>query len=384
VGHSVSPFLFSTGSWVYGQIRGLSRWHAAVVCKRRENADQFPWQDVTCRDDLGPLGRLAQSWGRARHGYMPSFRQALVARRARLLHSHFGSQGWTDLPLVEALGIPLVTSLYGADIWKLSRQGTWLERYRDLFSRGALFLVEGPAMRRRIVGMGCPPAKIRIHHLGVDLSDACLVLRALPSDGRVRVLTSGRAVEKKGFELALEAFALARRELPSLELSLMVLARSEGELARRARLEARVRELGLERAVDFPPPMPYADYRRALERYHLFFCPSRHASDGDAEGGAPVSLIDMSATGMPIVASRHCDIGQIVLDEATGLLHRENDAADAARALLELASHPERWEAYGRAGRSHVEREYDLAAQVVKLERIYDEVAGITPMLDAP
>ena len=28
VGHSVNPFLFGTGSWVYTQIKGLERWRA--------------------------------------------------------------------------------------------------------------------------------------------------------------------------------------------------------------------------------------------------------------------------------------------------------------------------------------------------------------------
>ncbi len=376
VAHSVSPFLFSTGSWVYGQIRGLERWHAMVLCKSRENQSEYPWDDVTCRDDLGLVGQLAQSVGRARHGYMPVFVRALKERGAKLIHSHFGSQGWTDLPLARAANLPLVTSLYGADIWKLSRQGLWLERYRDLFARGTAFLVEGHAMRRRIVGMGCPVEKIYIQHLGVDTGTVRLGERTLGPDGLVRVLASGRAVEKKGFELTLEAFARAQHAYPKLRLALMLLARSDEELARAAALRARVTQLGLDGVVEFPAPMPYAQYRQSLYGYHIFFAPSRHASDGDAEGGAPVSLIDMSATGMPIVASKHCDIPEVVRDGHTGILHRENDVDDAAKALLELARSPERWVSLGRAGRAHVEQEYDLAKQVTKLERIYDQVTA--------
>jgi hypothetical protein len=44
--HSVNPYLFGTGSWVYGQIKLLSRWQAAVVTNKLENLDQFPLDAV--------------------------------------------------------------------------------------------------------------------------------------------------------------------------------------------------------------------------------------------------------------------------------------------------------------------------------------------------
>jgi len=376
VGHSVNPFLFGTGSWVYGQVIGLSRWHAVVVCKRRENSEEFPYDDVHAHTDLGLPRQLTQRVGRRRHGYYPFYREVLEERGAELLHSHFASQGWIDLPLAADLGRPHITSFYGADIWKNTQHASWRERYADLFRRGSLFLVEGNAMRAKVEDLGCDPSKIRVQHLGVDLSDTVLLPRAPDPSGEVRCLAAGRAVEKKGFDLAVRAFAHAQREEPALRLSLMLIARSKGEQARAERLRAQVEQEGLSDVVDFPPPLPYREYRRALERYHVFLAPSQHAADGDAEGGAPVSLIEMSASGMPVVASDHCDIPEVIVHGVSGLIVPEGDVGAFTDAILFMARARERWEAFGRAGRAHVEREYDLATQVEKLEGIYDDLAG--------
>jgi colanic acid/amylovoran biosynthesis glycosyltransferase len=377
VGHSVNPFLFGTGSWIYGQVRGLSRWRAVVVCKRRENREQFPFEAVHAREDLGLLRQLAERAGRRRHGYFPFQRKALLGAGARLLHSHFATQGWADLALAEALGVPHVTSFYGADIWKNSLQASWRARFAELFERGSLFLVEGNAMRAKVLSLGCPPEKVRVQHLGVDLAGAEFRERAPdPEEGLVRFLAAGRAVEKKGFAVALRAFALAHRRHPRLRLSLMLIARTGAERERVRSLEAAVRAKGLAGAVDFPPPLPYAEYRAALARYHVFLAPSVHSANGDAEGGAPVTAIEMSAAGLPVIASDHCDLPEVVRHGETGLIVPERDVDALADALLTLAAAPERWPEMGRAGRAHVEREYDLATQVERLEALYDELAA--------
>lgn len=373
--HSVNPFLFGTGSWVYGQLRGLERWRAAVVCKRRENNDQFPFESVHALEDLSAPQQWLEQALKALNGAFPFMVRAAKREGARVLHSHFAGKGWQDIALARATGLPHVTSFYGADIWRSSRSPKWRQRYQSLWRSGDLFLVEGGAMRAKVQSLGCPAQKILVHHLGVDIAAVDFAERSARADGVVRVLICGRAVEKKGHELALRIFAAARRELPKLRMSVMVIAKSEAEKALLTRLHSVVSELDLAAHVDFPPPLPYAAWRKSLESYHVFLAPSLHASDGDAEGGAPVTLIDMSATGIPIVASKHCDIPEVSPHGVSGLLFEENDVVAGAAALLEAARSPQRWREWGRAGRAHVEANYSAAKQVAALERIYDELS---------
>jgi len=376
VAHSVSPFLFPTGSWVYTQLTSLRRYEALVVCRRRKNRADYPFERVHSLDDFNVLRQQWQRLRKAVEGAYPFMVRACRESQARLLHSHFAFQGWQDLGLARRCGLRHATSFYGADIWRYSRQELWRQRYRTLFAQGDRFFVEGNAMKRKVVELGCDPEKVTIQHLGVDVDKAAFRERRKDADGLVRVLASGRAVEKKGLEFGLRAFDRARRELPNLRLHLMLIAKNDAEKALLERVRTLVRELDLEGCVEFPPPRPYEEYRRALYDYHVFFAPSLHASDGDAEGGAPVSILDMSATGMPIVGSDHCDIPEVAPHGVSGAIFREQDLDAAAQALLDVAGSPERWAEWGRAGRAHVEREYSLGRQFARLEELYDELIG--------
>jgi colanic acid/amylovoran biosynthesis glycosyltransferase len=374
--HSVNPYLFRTGSWVYGQVSKLRRWKPVVVATKRENMDEFPLDDVHAWVDLpAPQRWFERTLKSLNGGYFPFMVRVARSSGATLRHSHFAGKGWKDLPLARASGLPHVSSFYGADIWVNARSAKWRARFAQLFERGDLFLVEGGAMKAKVVSLGCPPEKVLVQHLGVDLGAVAFRERRAPEDGLVRVLICGRATAKKGHELGIRAFARARRDNSKLRLSAMLLAVDDEQRNEVARLQQLVRELGLEECVDFPPPLPYSAWRKSLERYHIFLAPSLHAPDGDAEGGAPVALIDMSAQGIPIAASSHCDLPEVVPHDVGGLVFPEGDEAAAAATLLEMAGRPQDWPRWGRDGRAHVEAQYDAERQAASLERIYDRFA---------
>jgi colanic acid/amylovoran biosynthesis glycosyltransferase len=103
--------------------------------------------------------------------------------------------------------------------------------------------------------------------------------------------------------------------------------------------------------------------------------PSRTASDGDTEGGAPTVLIEAQAAGKPVLTTRHADIPEIVRPGESAVVVPENDAAALGDALIDLLSHPERWRDMGSAGRRHVEAEHDIHRQMERLEALYDRLA---------
>jgi len=104
---------------------------------------------------------------------------------------------------------------------------------------------------------------------------------------------------------------------------------------------------------------------RGAYAHDVFVAASRHASDGDSEGGKPVVLLDMAATGMPIVATRHCDIPGIVPDERAGL----------AAALRRVASEPDLAPRLGEGARRHFETAHDVRVLGAAPGRIYAEIA---------
>jgi colanic acid/amylovoran biosynthesis glycosyltransferase len=82
----------------------------------------------------------------------------------------------------------------------------------------------------------------------------------------------------------------------------------------------------------------------------------------------------MSAYGMPIVSTFHCDIPEVVVDGVSGFLVPEKDTDALAERLEHLVTHSETWESMGRAGRKHIEAEFNIAQQAEKLEQHYDSL----------
>jgi colanic acid/amylovoran biosynthesis glycosyltransferase len=117
--------------------------------------------------------------------------------------------------------------------------------------------------------------------------------------------------------------------------------------------------------------VPHDELVSAYYDHHLLLAPSVTASDGDVEGGAPVTLIEAQATGLPVVSTFHCDIPEVVVDGKTGLLAPERDVSELARHLLILDRHSERLSEMGAAGRRHVEANYNASRQGSKLAQRY-------------
>ena len=168
-------------------------------------------------------------------------------------------------------------------------------------------------------------------------------------------------MEKKGLIYGLRAFANVAQRHRGLRLDCILCAKSKDNLRLVHALKSEAAARGVADRVTWYSGMPYDEYLRFAELAHLYLAPSVIAANGDAEGGCPVAVIELSAAGMPVLASRHCDIPEVVLDGVSGYLAPEKDVNALTDRLESLVTHPEKWPEMGRAGRAHVEAEYNAA-----------------------
>ena len=371
VAHCVTPYLFLTGSWIHSQLVHARRYHPVVLTQAVENLDIFPFSPVHDLSARGEVARLRSRVSRYVLGRFPAepYARAVRAEDVRLLHAH---QGWEGARIVHAarkLALPLIVSFYGRDATLLPRNPYWRFLYRPLFAGADRIIAEGAHMGETLVRIGAPKEKVRVIHLGVDPESFLYRERELPEgDQPIVGLIAASFREKKGIAFALTALSLLEKTHPRFRLRII----GDGPL--RHAIESQIRQLGIGPRVDLLGYQPYQVYREELSRAHVLLAPSVIASDGDSEGGAPVCLLDAQASGLPIIATTHCDIPEVTVPDGSALLAPEGDAEALADRIDTLLSHPERWPEMARCGRAHVESEFHIATQVEKMASVYDEL----------
>lgn len=378
VAHYVSNYLFLTGSWIHSQLTHMKKYQPIVLSyDKKTNLEMYPFDPVYCYCELSFIQKVwirATSWG-IKGVFNAYCYQTLKKHQVKIVHCHFGDSAIHFLELKKRLGFSLVVSFYGADMSLLPKDPAWRERYQPLFDEGALFLVEGPHMKQALIDLGCAQKKIVIQHLGVNLDEHPLKLRKPNEDGKVKILVAGTFREKKGIPYALQAFSRIIKQHPNVSLTLLGdsagLARDEQEKKKILQI---ITDHQLEDHIDQLGFRPFDEFKQLLLEHHIFLSPSVTAEDGDSEGGAPVSITEASATGMPIVSTSHADIPEVVIDGEGGLLCAERDIEALAKNLDYLVSNPQTWEQFGKQGRARIEQEFNCTTQVAKLEKLYEGI----------
>jgi colanic acid/amylovoran biosynthesis glycosyltransferase len=288
-----------------------------------------------------------------------------------VVHAHYGPLGAEVLRL-QSYGFfhgPLVTSFHGFDVsTDVGRTGSGA--YYDLFRRGEAFLPVTEHWAMQLRELGCPPDRIRIHRMGIDLHRFGFRPPRLPRNGDIRLLSVGRLVEKKGFAYGLRAVSALLPEFPRLRYDIVGDGPLRGDLGRS------ITELGLGGVVRLLGPM---DQPRVLERMQssdILLAPSVTASNGDMEG-LPVVLMEAAAVGLPVVSTRHSGIPELVEHDVTGFLAEERDSAGLSEKLRHLLAAPEIWASVARRARAKIEAEHDIVAQVRNLIDLYRSVAEL-------
>ena len=350
-----------------------------VITQKRENDDRFPFDDVIRipKPWTHQLRRLWQKQLLGRpitiyRGEARRIRAALDAHEAQLLHIYFGHIAVHLLPLLRICNLPAVVSFHGAD----AQVGLENPRHRELtvqmLERVTLVLTRSESLTQRLIELGCPPSKLRLHRTGIPLREITFQQRIAPADGAWRCLQASRLIPKKGLRTTLRAFAKFALEYPRATLTVA------GEGPQHEELRSLARNLGVGANVFFTGFIAQEKLRALCAESHLFLHPSELAKDGDQEG-VPNSMLEAMASGLPVLGTRHGGIPEAVEHDVSGVLVAEHDDAALAQAMRELAAHPERFAEMSGAAARRVSTEFDLAKQARLLESYYDEAISCSP-----
>jgi colanic acid/amylovoran biosynthesis glycosyltransferase len=374
---STPCWLPQTMVWLYEQVINLSpSFISHIVCEETKNLEQFNIQHLYCKKHVSKFAKLQKNIALSLDLAPFNFYLEKIAKNteASLIHSHFGDVAWMNSRTALRLKLPHIASFYGYDVSLLPKSHPkWKKLYSNLFSNIDIVLALGQNMSSELEYLGCHKKKIIIHHLGIDLSNLPFHPRQWDISQPFRVLIAASFREKKGIPFALEALSKVK-EYANLEITIIGDATPE-ERSRKEKEQIMnvVQRLKLGPIVKFLGYQPYKVFIEESYKNHLFLSPSITASDGDTEG-TPITIAEMAATGMPIISTFHADIPEIIRHNETGWLAKEKDTEELASYIHSLIKNPEMWGAFLKAGRQHIENEFDVKKQSVKLAEIYKKL----------
>ena len=371
----VDHYLPRTETFVYTALKSLRRTRPVVISYGEViNQDAFPVGEM-------PLHCVHQRLRRPRYlpirAFSKLFRRdwtakaqdrecrAIARKQApNLIHAHFGPVGYRALKLKHTLQVPLVTTFYGYDTNPTPQNPRWQSERRELLSKGDLFLVEGPFMKDTLTKLGCPPERLRIQRIGIDLEQ--LPPTKLKAARRIPViLFAARFVEKKGLQYGLEALFQLYRGGYQFECRII----GNGPLEAALRRFVAEKELG--GVVRFLGSIPHSQYLAEMTDADIFVQPSITAENGDTEGGAPTSILEAQGCRIPVVTTTHADIPNVVVPDQSALLVKERDSDQLADAIAKLLSRPQDSLEMGLTGRQFVQKNHSAATAGSCLEDSY-------------
>jgi colanic acid/amylovoran biosynthesis glycosyltransferase len=273
------------------------------------------------------------------------------------LHTHFAWEQVDNLRFIQDVtGIPFSLTVHAADIYS--------EIYRlDEALAQARFVVTISEFNRQylIKHHALASEKCHVIHCGIDPMQ--FFNENVPMDNQPPVILSiGRLVEKKGFDILLRGV----EKLVAAGIKLNVKIIGDGPL--KNDLKQLRAALGLEHQVQFLGSLPHDAVKKELKTCDIFVLACRQGRSKDIDG-IPVVLMEAMAAGRPVVSTRLSGIPELI-EAGTGLLTDPEDEAGIAEAIKDIISNPDKALALGKAAASHVSTEFSLQGQVEGLIRI--------------
>ena len=253
-------------------------------------------------------------------------------------------------------------AMYGA--WLLGRSYSFTGHAADLFreraaladkiSRAEFIICISEFHRRFYLENGARPEQLRVAYCGIDTSHFTPNRRTRAPMEPVHILSSGRLVEKKGFNILIQACEILRSQ--NYPFRCTIAGSGPDEAALRAQVEAA--ELG-DLITITGQPLKQEEIPDFMYGGDLYALPCVWAADNDVDG-LPQMLMEAMACGLPAVSTDLVGIPDLIQDGETGLLVAPNDPNALADALMRLAEDDALAKSLAEAGLRHLMDRFDL------------------------
>jgi glycosyltransferase involved in cell wall biosynthesis len=226
--------------------------------------------------------------------------------------------------------------------------------------------------RDRLRALGVPPSKTS---LVINTPTPERLRRTAPSSHRpasrepatLVLVYLGLLEWPRGLETAIRAIASVRSRIQGVRLKIVGSGRHEEDF------RSLVERLDLGKHVQFLGWLDYASAIEVIAESDIGLVP-HHATES-WNTTVPNKLFDYMSLGKPVITSNAKPVERIVQEEQCGIVFRERDSEDLARAIVALEMESVRM-GMGEKGRDAIERKYNWAVDEQRLYQALETVAS--------
>ncbi len=332
-----------------------------------------------------PIYRRRLVWRWLRPSWLPAwFEVNWLCRKegdpSAIVVSHILPMGEVAYSMKRRRKIPYMVICHGMDLaLALSSGGRKRRNAERILGAADMVAANSEYTARLAESLGAPKSRITIVRpcpdfpadTEVDERELVEVRGRHAIGDAFTVLSVGRLVARKGFDISIKAVAELKRRGQKVRLVIV------GDGPERKRLEKLADELEVAEAVVFAGAAPARELAALYAACDVMVMAPKSLG-ADVEGFGIVYL-EANLFGKPAIGSRAGGVPEAVLHEQTGLLVQPGDALELAEAIERLIKDPALRDRLGHNGRRRVLREFTWPKQAAAFSAALDHITAGRP-----
>ncbi len=283
---------------------------------------------------------------------------------------HFGNIALEHEELWESSTIPLAVHFHGYDATVDLREPNGSgrpvhpENYAEhlvKLSKRSTFIANSEFTKKNLLSFGVSSDRIVVKRLGVTVSGTPKIHQS--KDWPI-IVTVGRLVDFKGFDLTVQAFAKLRKRGVRAKLDII------GDGPMRSNVEAAIDESGFKEDITLPGWVPNHEMRQRLVQADIYTVHNQLGPVSHQEEALNVSVMEAMGVGLPIVGTDSGGVSESVVPGITGFIGRARNIEDQADSLQKLVEDASLRERMGSAGRERVLMQMTVAQETEQLRAL--------------
>ena len=288
------------------------------------------------------------------------FRKTIKENKIQVVLAEYGMVGADAVQYCIRMNIPLVVHFHGHDAHRKTILEKYKTRYKKMFEYASSIVVVSKKMQQAVIELGAPEHKVVLNVYGVNIVD---FISDESNRKKLQLFAVGRFVDKKAPYLLILSFEKVLQQFPAAKLFIA----GSGYLFEAC--QRIINAKNLNNSIFLMGELSHQEVVKMMKESVVFLQHSVEAFDGDSEG-TPNSILEASAAALPIVATKHAGIADVIQDNKTGLLVEEGDIDSMTEKINYLLSHPDVGTEMGNQARKNIELNFSMNESIQNLKYI--------------